>query len=340
MEILCYRDSAGNFGDDLNAFLWRESLPAQVFDIPDIVLIGIGSIFNAYCAPLSETRGKRVFVLGSGAGYGPLPPDWESWNLLALRGPLTADLVERPDLAITDSAALLSLLPSINSAPRLREAVLFMPHYNSVPGGQWECVAAQAGMTFVDPRWPVPKVLEHFLRAKLVITEAMHGAIVADSLRIPWIPVSIAPDTLSFKWWDWALSLGMVYEPVRLPSSSLHKSLYHRLLIRQAKRNAVAAPAFVSSSNASALIADFKTRYKASAPESPRLANGSKPQNHVRSLVHSALRTFDGFFVDNAVKHLRNIALEKTYLSCDDVFQDKVEQLQTAAATFVKLIRD
>jgi hypothetical protein len=57
-------------------------------------------------------------------------------------------------------------------------------------------------------------------------------------------------------------------------------------------------------------------------------------------LVHSALRTFDGFFVDNAVKHLRNIALERTYLSCDDVFQDKVEQLQTAAATFVKLIRD
>src|SRR5262249_35878333 len=44
---------------------------------------------------------------------------------------------------------------------------------------------------------------------------ALHGAIAADTLRVPWIPVhdSRNDDTLLFKWQDWCLSVGLDHQP-------------------------------------------------------------------------------------------------------------------------------
>jgi succinoglycan biosynthesis protein ExoV len=328
MEILYYRDPAGNFGDDLNAVLWRELLPPQIFDVEDVLLMGIGSIFNAHCAPLSQTRGKKMFVLGSGAGYGPLPLDWDRWNLLAFRGPLTAELVGRPDLAVTDSAALVSLLPGLLPSAPQRDSILFIPHYNSVAVGQWKRVACEAGMTFVDPRWPVPQVMEYFSRAKLVVTEAMHGAVVADALRIPWIPISIAPDALPFKWWDWALSLNMTYEPIIIPPSSLWESLHHKLLMREAKANGLVASAFLADSRPASLISDFKKRYKPLASDPVKWKEERiNPSRRLRSLVRSMCSCADGTFIERAARHLRKAALTKPFLSRDAIFQFRVDQL-------------
>jgi succinoglycan biosynthesis protein ExoV len=45
----------------------------------------------------------------------------------------------------------------------------------------------------------------------------MHGAIIADTLRTPWIPVKCYSNILEFKWQDWCGSLNMRYEPEILP---------------------------------------------------------------------------------------------------------------------------
>ena len=44
----------------------------------------------------------------------------------------------------------------------------------------------------------------------------MHGAIVADALRIPWIPLKVMPDLLEFKWQDWCMSINVPYKPYTL----------------------------------------------------------------------------------------------------------------------------
>ena len=44
MEVIYHHDPHRNFGDDLNAVLWRHILPPRVLDSDRIVLVGIGSI--------------------------------------------------------------------------------------------------------------------------------------------------------------------------------------------------------------------------------------------------------------------------------------------------------
>jgi succinoglycan biosynthesis protein ExoV len=339
MELVYYRDPIGNFGDDLNALIWEKLLPAHVFGAERTLLMGIGSIFNEHLAPLSRTSGKRVFVIGSGAGYGPLPPAWETWNILGVRGPLTAELIGRPDLAMTDSAALLASLPAFASTGPRGDSILLMPHHHSISRGNWQQVAVQAGMTFVDPRWSVPKIMEHFSQARLVITEAMHGAIVADTLRVPWLPIVISPDALPFKWIDWASSLELKYDPVRISPSSAWESFFHRELIRRAKRQGMVPPAFAQNTrNTASLIADFKERYSA-LPEAGVNAKGEERTKPWLRLLRSALGMFDGRFVETAAAQLREIAaLRQPFLSEDDVFSRRVGQLQGAVDQFVRAV--
>jgi succinoglycan biosynthesis protein ExoV len=59
----------------------------------------------------------------------------------------------------------------------------------------------------------------------------MHGAIIADALRIPWVPISAfnsrhEKDTHSFKWADWCGSVDVEFEPLRLPPFRPHGYRY------------------------------------------------------------------------------------------------------------------
>ncbi len=72
-------------------------------------------------------------------------------------------------------------------------------------------------MTYIDPAAPVEDTLDKIRSSRLLITEAMHGAIVADALRVPWIPVRTNPGVLEFKWQDWTASLDLEHEFHALP---------------------------------------------------------------------------------------------------------------------------
>lgn len=218
LKLHYYRGPRPNFGDDLNALLWREVLPSTVWDASDAVLVGIGSILTEPGLSHLAAPGTRVIVLGSGTSYGAAPIELHHWHVLAVRGPLSANAIRLPASAATDGAYLVADAPAITGPPVYRSETVFIPHHRSLLNRPWADAAAEAGMTFVSPEWPVEEIFEHLARAKLVLTEAMHGAIVADALRIPWIPLAISPALDEFKWRDWLGSLELPFEPVYVPA--------------------------------------------------------------------------------------------------------------------------
>lgn len=334
MKVIYYRSPDGNFGDDLNAVLWKEILRPACFEADDAVLLGIGSIFREDYLSAAATDRKRVFVLGSGAGTGPLPNRWPNanWSVLGVRGPLTARVIGRPAAAITDSAALLAAAPQLIPMRRKRDDIVFMPHYNSVEHSRWPDICRRLGMTFVDARGPVDRTLDRIARAKLVLTEAMHGAIVADTLRVPWIPVLCSPAILPFKWVDWTRSLDLEFRPLALPPSSAWEALKHAKIRTIDGSDGM----YKLSESDDVLIDDFFRRYGEMEPEdlTPRKVV-SRGQAKV---LHKIVSTFDRVFAERAGRVLLAASRGRAFLSADRIFAQRVDRLHAAAMTLERAI--
>ncbi len=204
MKLTYFQCNIQNFGDDLNAWIWPQLLGDGFFDEDESELfVGIGSIIYNNYPPEA-----RKIVVGSGyGGYTP-PPDAHdgNWEFAFVRGPRTADTLGIPrEKAVTDGAILLRAVEPPPPGPET--PVIFIPHFQSLDRGNWEETCRIAGIRFVSPSCDVETVLSEIGGAKLVITESMHGAIVADALRTPWVAVTPIATDHRFKWVDWAESL-------------------------------------------------------------------------------------------------------------------------------------
>lgn len=63
MDLFFYQDPLGNFGDDLNPYLWRQLLP-ELWDPQDgILFVGIGTLLNQHLPPFVP---KVIFGAGVG----------------------------------------------------------------------------------------------------------------------------------------------------------------------------------------------------------------------------------------------------------------------------------
>lgn len=212
MKLYYYKDPVGNFGDDINPWLWYELAP-ELFDQDDSeLLVGVGTLINS----LVPKQAKKL-VFGSGVGYDTLPPIDNSWHFYCVRGPLSAERLglDRA-LGLSDPAVLLTQV--MPAAPVARTAMVsFMPHHGSIHNADWREVCRLAGINYIDPATDVHEVVFQIRQSRLVIAEAMHGAIVADAFRVPWAPVACYDHILEFKWSDWCQSLGMTYKPLQIP---------------------------------------------------------------------------------------------------------------------------
>lgn len=207
MKLFWFERPGGNFGDDLNPWLWPRLLPGVLDDDPAEWFVGIGTLLNER---LPGTG--RLHVVGAGAGLGASPRVDARWSVHGVRGPVSAAALGlKPELIAADPAILAARFVERGPA-RARRGVGFMPHYASLDHWDWAATARDLGLEFVDPCAPVADTLERLALLESLVTEAMHGAIVADALRLPWVGVAIDPGFHAPKWRDWGSSVGV--EPV------------------------------------------------------------------------------------------------------------------------------
>ncbi len=236
MMLYQWRGDTPNFGDELNNLLWPRLLPGFFDSDPGTRFLGIGSILD------DRHRGAGTkLVAGSGyGGYEPRAALDRSWIIHWVRGPWTARQLGLPvSLGLGDPATLLPLaglttaglpqagLPEIGLsgveplAPAAGNVIGFMPHFESMTYGAWQQAAPQAGVTLIDPRDDPATVLAAIGRCRILISEALHGVIVADAMRIPWIAVRPLARIHRAKWWDWAATQDIKLMFRHLPASSL-----------------------------------------------------------------------------------------------------------------------
>jgi succinoglycan biosynthesis protein ExoV len=341
-----YWSTKHNFGDSLNPWLWEKLLPGAFDEDSSELLIGIGTILNH---KIPAAGHKHVF--GSGCGYG-WPPNVHTsdWTVHCVRGPRTAaKLGISVDLAITDPAVLIRRFVPPSSAPA--NGIAFIPHFESLDVGEWEIVCRLANISFINPCDTIENVIDKIRGSKLVVAEAMHGAIVADALRVPWIPVKPLIKKNENKWFDWFESLGLVCQPQPLSPSSVEEALkvrYSRLrefakeeLFRRnlfdqfADKSPIHKPA-TSENDAAAATTETKITV---GDRLRKLSDGVVPTLNriiippVHDAISRALR-------NRAAETLTRIAATEPYLSSDQTIENLTQRLQGKLALLRRQIQN
>ena len=315
MKLFHWASSHGNFGDDMNAFIWPHFLPGVFDDDADALFVGIGTIFSA-----DVPKARHRIVMGSGTGYGRLPSDLKDggWHIYAVRGPLTARAIGgEPSLAVADPAILLPLMPEF--APTPRRGIAFVPHWTTAQEGIWQSACAQAGIEFIDPRGEAKDVIRRIAAAELVIAESMHGAIVADAFRVPWVAIVSGRDT-PMKWHDWALALGMNYRPYEVGRLSLISILKGRSGVSSARlhTNAQEYAAGVDDSVRAFVQRSSQPVAAAKATIAPRI------KESIRGTLDRVARSV---LVDRGSQILTQVSKLPTTLSADDILRERQAEL-------------
>lgn len=232
----CQTDTL-NVGDDLNTWLWPKLIPELLAKDPHHCLIGIGTLLNRKRLAKLPEKFNRISVLSSGA-WGPEVPNLDPiWTVYGVRGPLTASWMGLDKSYITGDGAYLLRQFTLPSNPQA-SAIAFIPHHASERYLCWEYVCQRAGLTHITPCQPVDDFLRAVAGCKLILAEAMHGAIIADVLRIPWIPVRFSPTFQHNKWLDWLGSIGREPTPFHyLPHAYQRRIPFNRSLEHAFKRS-------------------------------------------------------------------------------------------------------
>lgn len=210
MQLHYHKALGRNFGDDLNEWIW-DALTPHLKDRgrEDDVLIGLGSILHGNRL---RPYKSRIAIMGPGYNGGETidAGTFERCRFYAVRGPRTkAKFALDDSVAMLDPGALVSDLQA--PAQDSHQRVLFIPHranlLEQASRFPLDDIVTEAGLELLSPALDSRLVLERISGASLVVTESLHGAIVADAYRVPWVAVKFGPLFTPYKWQDWGSSL-------------------------------------------------------------------------------------------------------------------------------------
>ena len=213
----------GNLGDELNAWMFPKLFGRVFFDEDtSVYFMGIGSVLCAdetYCRDWIDKR-KLVFGTGVRPFHKQLQVD-DSYDIKFLRGPLSAHTLGiKPESYITDGAYCLNLLPEFNQIANVRKKyeVGLIPYFKSQAIVDWQKICDENGFKLINPICSIDDIESRLIdiaSCKFIVAEAMHGAILADILRIPWSRFVLSTykyeqsHVAEFKWMDWMFSMNL-----------------------------------------------------------------------------------------------------------------------------------
>lgn len=216
-----------NFGDDLNPELLAKLSGRPVWrnkkqNVPH--LLGVGSIL--------ERANQNSIVMGSGFISSKSQLAKHPKIVLAARGYLTKEkLGITDDILLGDPAILIPNLLNISHSPTCELAIV--PHVDS-----YALYLKRFGhlCKVIDPSRSVRHVVANIASAKVILSQSLHGLVMADAMNIPNVWISPHQKMLGgeFKFNDY-------YSTTMLPKSSVNIS-EELIIFENTREPSVSAP--------------------------------------------------------------------------------------------------
>jgi len=347
LELYYCITTTGNFGDDINEWIWKKLLPDCWEKKDDTTFIAIGTILDV-CIP--DTKNKVVF--GSGVGYKAIPdisnedPD-NNWDIVCVRGPITAEILGiDKSKSVTDSAIVARLLFDIVPYNK-RKNIAFMPHISSRFNGVWKDVCDHLGIEYLDPTLGTKMLIRKISSSEIVIADAMHAAVVADTMRVPWIPVVTSVEINIIKWLDWTKSMSVNYRPYYLPQSCLYEWIKNRYFISKSRGYGSLWKKVSSSGNITdediedivdnymnmhdkwSTHAEFSEESLDSNVEGKKRDTGKLLKNILGlKLIKVIIYPIERILFNRACAKMKIIMESEAYLSSDEIYDEKLSRMK------------
>lgn len=201
-----------NFGDDINPALFEALTGVPIRLTRDRTaphFLGMGSI----AAKATEAS----VILGAGL-IAPEPPAARPRRIIALRGVLSQNLLA-PDAQVMLGDPMVLIDRLVRATPEID--IGFVPHVGSFPLAR---KIAPPDMHVIDPGKAPWQVIRDIARCRRILSQSLHGLIVADALAIPNLWVAPSADMFGgrFKFDDYFSTLDAAKTPHELTRDLLH----------------------------------------------------------------------------------------------------------------------
>ncbi|MDU1904943.1 MAG: polysaccharide pyruvyl transferase family protein [Dysgonomonas sp.] len=221
MNLIYSKNPKGNFGDDLNPYIFN-ALFKDLFEndeTNDIDFFGIGTIIGSEGILTQEIKSKKKNIFfGSGVRNLTMKYSTDNWDIRFLRGPISSNILGlNNEKFITDGAYAYTTLPEYGNFLNKKKTYKFsfMPHLSHTEYIDWDKLGSRLGIHIISPHQEVEKSLKEISETEYLIAGAMHGAIMADILRVPFVRLrmeAINSESFlmsDFKWLDWFASMSL-----------------------------------------------------------------------------------------------------------------------------------
>jgi hypothetical protein len=223
-------DGHPNFGDDLTPWLLPNYGVLPIHRVASRArLAGVGSILEFLPADWDGV------VWGSGLMRGEPHPLLRA-RVLAVRGPLTRELIGAPDdVALGDPGILVA---RHRPRPEQRWDVALVPHGHHRSHVPFLALAESAGqrVRVVNVHQSAERVVREIAASGIVVTTSLHGLVTADAYGIPAVWTTLDPPLTggAFKFHD--------YESVITPGASRFVRFGPGMSLAEMLASAAAAP--------------------------------------------------------------------------------------------------
>ena len=220
-----------NFGDELNPYIFNHIFPELLNNnvFKDIDFYGIGSIIDSRIS-----KNTKAVIFGTGVRDITIPYNTINWDIRFLRGPISSNTLGfNGEKYIADAAyCMLCEKALISNTDKKTYKFSLMPHYRQMDKINWDIISDMTGIHIIDPRKGPKDVIQEIAKSEKILTIAMHGAIVADILRVPWLRIKMEaigaehPMLSDIKWLDFLLALDLKDEFIQVKNFFAYKNKF------------------------------------------------------------------------------------------------------------------